>query len=265
MKKGNMTIEFTVGLPASGKSTWAISQKDNNTKIIDVDKMRKNGIVDFNDEFCSIRYYRNISRIIVDGLFLDLSSVVSFVEEHLSDFDYDKIILHCWKEDRKQCLINDEGRRNVSSADTINFAEYHMPTTEDVKKAFGEKGSYQIHYVYIMSDFDHFLRSNNLKYVTKDNILYSDSWAISGYTEGYDHNQRYPITPSEPIENFEEFDSLLEKICPEISFLVYKKLMKECVSMVEHEENDYYSRITYVRWECDLKKLYELLKEMEKI
>ena len=62
--------------------------------------------------------------------------------------------------------------------------------------------------------------------------------------------------------NFDEFDELIEKICPTITFLQYKKLYKNCVRMEERDNSDYYSSTREAYWRCDLKELWNMLDEM---
>ena len=58
----------------------------------------------------------------------------------------------------------------------------------------------------------------------------------------------------------------LEKVAPNITFLQYKKIRNHCVDQIEWHVHDYYSSgTTDACWRCDMKELYNLLKEMNYI
>ena len=57
---------------------------------------------------------------------------------------------------------------------------------------------------------------------------------------------------------------MLSELCPDISFLKYKKLFAECVEICEQPERDYYGGcVTYAYYQCNVERLIELLLEME--
>lgn len=55
---------------------------------------------------------------------------------------------------------------------------------------------------------------------------------------------------------------MMAALCPNISFLNYKKVRKECCGVEEYNDNDYYSSYTKNRWICDLDKLTSIIDEM---
>lgn len=78
-------------------------------------------------------------------------------------------------------------------------------------------------------------------------------------TDGED--RRYLIEGNPP-EELTSLDSVLEKICPSITFLVYKKLTNAVVKHGSYTENDYYGNETSYRYRyVDLKTLYEYMTE----
>jgi GTPase SAR1 family protein len=93
-----------------------------------------------------------------------------------------------------------------------------------------------------------------------DNILRGESWTIGGEEWSYT-GEKWAVGGKEP-EEFEIFDKLIGAICPNISFLNYKKIRKECCDIEEYHENDYYSSYTKNRWICDLDKLTSIIDEM---
>lgn len=96
---------------------------------------------------------------------------------------------------------------------------------------------------------------NNNRYI------YSSSWHGAG--EGYSYTgETYPISAEQPVE-FEEFYNLLESINPNMSFLLFKKIERECVSIEETYCRDYYTSAMEYRYKLDLSLMYDLIKEWE--
>lgn len=89
-------------------------------------------------------------------------------------------------------------------------------------------------------------------------------WSLGGEGGNY-LGKRWSIS-SEEQKEFVELDDFLIKVVPDISFLQYKRIFNHCVDKVEWHEYDYYSSGTdETCWRCDMKKLYEMLKEMNLI
>lgn len=110
-----------------------------------------------------------------------------------------------------------------------------------------------------IANYDMFCDVNNI--VNKEQLL-SDSWSLGG-TFGNCWNDKLGTLSPESPKPFKEFDELLERICPNLTFLQYKKLERECTEIAEYEERDYYGGIEYRSYhKCDLRKLYNLLDEM---
>lgn len=93
-----------------------------------------------------------------------------------------------------------------------------------------------------------------------DNILRGESWTIGGKEWSYTGDE-WAVGGQEP-EEFNTFDKIMESICPNISFLNYKKIRKECCDIEEYHESDYYSSYTKNRWICNLDKLTSIIDEM---
>ena len=88
----------------------------------------------------------------------------------------------------------------------------------------------------------------------------SEEWRTGGTLCSYD-GWESEIEPEKQPQSFTEFDDLLEKYCPGISFLTYKKLYNECVTIEDGYENDYYGGTQYYSvYCCNLELLYEMLK-----
>lgn len=74
-----------------------------------------------------------------------------------------------------------------------------------------------------------------------------------------------PEGAREAIKGFDkDFDAIIAKICPNITFLQYKDIYNSVVKTFERTENEYYGNSTdYLCVYCEVKELYNKLKEME--
>lgn len=105
--------------------------------------------------------------------------------------------------------------------------------------------------------------ANTLGCIVENNILRGESWIIGGKEWSYT-GKEWAVGGQEP-EEFDTFDKIMEAICPNISFLNYKKVRKECCEIEEFYEHDYYSSYEKNRWICDLDKLVSILDELKLI
>lgn len=235
-------------------------------------------------------YYENCD-ICFDGLITTLSRIKELMNIFIdymakySHLNYKiKFIIHRWNEDRETCIFNDikrvnDGVRKDTSKLSISnipfddfdfndFSEYIdneyisdiVIKRHEVKKTT----TYDtIFYPLISKDRSHsyggYYRNEDKPCKTK--YMYSEDWSGGG-TWGNCWGEEGSISADEP-NNFDELDNLLQKICPNITYLQYKKIEKECVDIEESYEHDYYGGTEQRnRWRCDMEKLYQLLKEM---
>ncbi len=90
-------------------------------------------------------------------------------------------------------------------------------------------------------------------------------WTIGGVAGGScwdtgDEDRHYPIS-GVPEPEFEELDKLLEALVPDITFLQYKRLCKDCIERGESRSNDYYGNHTdYAYKLVRLGVLYKYMK-----
>ena len=105
--------------------------------------------------------------------------------------------------------------------------------------------------------------ANTLDCIVENNILRGESWIIGGKEWSYTGDE-WGVGGQEP-EEFDTFDKIMNAICPNISFLNYKKVRKECCKIEEYYEHDYYSSYEKNRWICDLDKLVSILDELKLI
>lgn len=277
-----MKYIITVGLPGSGKSTWAKNYRLSNveksykrnkyrTQIIDCDLYFKQ----YKRTFDSLEEYiyseidniykPNINEIIIDGLFTTNDDVIRILNNIFELLNIGDEILICqWYEDREQCIKNDLYRRDIDSNVTINNIKYE---DIDIEKIRNNVGGIEVEKQYI----EVYRKPNYLIFADKYKINYdsegkftSDTWSGGG-TWGNCWGDSGSISPSEP-EDFDEFDELLENVCPNISFLQYKKIKSDCVELDYYNDYDYYggseTRNFYV---CDVENLYNTLVDLNLI
>ena len=282
-------IDVMCGLPASGKTTHVKKQmkEDEDSRyglhpiwksiILNLDEHNDSDLETIvRNEFYSkkdfmfkrLSPYDNVKiRIMVDGLILNfddfkkvIDTCTSFINENEPSDGY-KInhTVHIWNEDRDTCINNDRirvmnGERETHSETTIRHLEYKL------NKDLFKKEGYKVveHEVYKTTTYDITIKqfSNN------DDKLESDYWSLGGnYGTCWD-SQLHTIHPSSQPTSFQEFDNMLGEICPNMTFLQYKKAYNESVSISEWTENDYYGGAeSFARYVCDLRKLYECLVE----
>lgn len=262
MKNKTNKILILMGLPASGKTSWT-----NNTYLeydgslhLDVDEIsNKTNNLDFGD---ILKNYCEIYEIIIlDGLFLMTNDIIKVISQIASKITIENITfeIHCWSENREQCLINDKQRRNIDSSITIKNAVIEYPDIKKIKQIFNNlKIQVKEHEVYNKPDWEVFAEENNI--ILNDESFYSDSWCLGGSWRNCwgDSGQ----VNSEPQPEFVELDSLLTKLCPNISFLQYKNIYNRCASIDEYGDSDYYGGSTsHARFVCHFPTLYRVLIE----
>ena len=93
----------------------------------------------------------------------------------------------------------------------------------------------------------------------------SISWTTGGECGGScwdtgEHKHR-PLT-AEPEPEFEDLDKILEAVCPNMSFLQYKRICSQCIEFDTDTRNEYYGNYTCIGIKrILLPKLFEVLKE----
>ena len=264
----SINLRFLMGLPGSGKTMFAkkLSEQSYNKRIIDLDYIfkysksqedkEKKIISAFKQE---LRFY--CAEIILDGLILTKEEVKYFYDLACKVACVTRVIIDFWNPDKEQCIINDSNRgRNQSAKETILKTNFDVLTEQDFVKLFNRKVSisYFLHEVYRVPDYEKFFASQGISMNGK--YMESSDWSLGGTSWGWDGSSRTIDPEPQPI-NFEEFDDLLFEICPNISFLFYKKLYNKTVDIYDYRDNDYYSETVNARYRCDLEKLYELLKK----
>ena len=296
-----INIEILVGLPGSGKThyaeekhneylsnypcsqyTKALGKRQVYPVILDFDKYKGKypDLVSIlgNYTYDEVFTFHQESLVICDGLFLTNEAQEKLVKEWVDLFNEEggknksnklNIKFVYFKENREGCLSNDSYREKERKADiTIKHSPFEKPNIETIKEKFNQGNiNFEIEEkeVYVMTKYEGTFKPLRNEYWSKrlgKDILASERWSTGGNVcdcWGGD----YPVGPDKAPESFEEFDKLLEKYCPNVTFLKYKNIYSSCVTIEEDHEDDYYGgREYYNTYCCDLKKLYEMLTEL---
>ena len=264
---------ITMGLPGSGKTSWCKKEKEKHIdcQYIDVDYYIKNSMYSGSEKerlekmlLDKLDYRNNV--IILDGLFTiedDIKFIIdNLQQDKIRQFD---IEIHFWEENRKACLWNDRYRRDQTSTFSINNLKLEEPNVKVLDEYLTSKEiSSDIrlvrHLVQYKSNLQMFI--DKYKIPAVDGNLVSDTWTLGGESWNY-AGKRSKLDPEVSLESFEEFDELLLQINPSISFIQYKKIYKEAVSIEEKDIRDYYCSGREAYYCCDLKSLLNILEKME--
>lgn len=281
--KPNVTMEFLVGLPGSGKTTFSKEfehKQKGKAKRIDFDttfKLREWNKASVSEKHRIIRNtveseirYRVPDTLVMDGLFLTHKDIVETVIALRPMFSHINLVIHQWNEDRETCVKNDGGRREEDSTNTIMHAKFEQISPARLEAMFQSNNCENVgvatikhHTVQLKPSWERYFRGKT--YVWEDGKMRSEKWCTGG-TYGSCWSDKLSPVSGEQQPDFEKLDELLSEICPNITFLQYKKIMRECVDIEESYESDYYGGgCNYSRYVCDMEKLYVCLENMGSI
>jgi hypothetical protein len=255
-----------MGLPSSGKTTFAKELESSNNKLIrhidfdDLLKRYKKEAVNWL-AYLSVQFGKwGTNTFIIDGLIHTNEQLTLVINEVVKNKELTEIELHYWEENRVQCLINDINRRDISSAFSIKTLTLDVPNLDELKLLF-ENTTMKLHKVAVKPDWLVFSDKYNLGCTINQPYLKSDSWSTGGSSGNCWNDEITYYDGDEPLANFEAFDNLITSIDPTISFLTYKKLYAISCSMGEIHEDDYYggSGSHYTYYQCNIEVLYNEL------
>lgn len=258
-----MKVLVMMGLPASGKTTFSQLYCNEKSKRInhisfDVLLARSKSIENVVADNVSSRY----DEIIVDGLFLSNESVFNVLNRIENHCKLENIEIHYWYPNIEYCLWNDKYRRDVHSEITIKNAILEKPNLEVLNK-LSAKPKIEIiyHNVERKPEWIVFADKYNL-HLDEYGKMRSDSWCLGG-TWGSYTGRGGVVSPEPQPDSFTKLDTLLEEVCPTITFLKYKKLYSNCIDTETYGDGDYYGgRTEHAYFVCDVKQLYEGLLEI---
>jgi hypothetical protein len=206
--------------------------------------------------------------MILDGLFITQDDVEWVISVYLNNpkftdkYTVEKIVVDVWMVDKEACLWNDRARRDVrpvSSELSIRIMEPERIDIKAIENKFGVKTKLELHSVIRAPEYKVMIAENSLTNI-EEKYMDSQTWCLGG--KAYSWRGEESVLYAEDPLNFDEFDELLERICPNLTFLQYKKLYAKCVSKEMRSSRDYYTDAREGYWRCDLEKLYEMLDEM---
>ena len=297
-------FHILMGLPGSGKTYWAEHNyptsnfcNHNGRMIVKLDdyKDEKNCVrMALNEEFKTYMECCHVKKVdvCVDGPLTTYNHLEKVIDEILSYIknncqweqngfgDYElSFIIHQWDENREYCLYNDYCRnREIKATNSIKNFEYTIITDNHLKELKKHIEDLRVN-VKTIKKVEHMVKKTTTyeqmfepacdNYHGHGNdpsgiYMYSEEWSLGGEWGNCwgDHGN---IGGEQPKE-FIELDDFLEKVAPNITFLQYKKIKHHCVEIIDWHIPDYYSSGTdEACWRCDMKKLYEMLKEMNYI
>lgn len=248
------SITILWGLPASGKSTyanqfipkhWSDRQK---IHVVRADAFRKpRSLIDLIVGECDAA-----PTVIVDSLVTTNEQADNLMSAIQKKHDCTFKIVY-WNENRDACLWNDRGRREVKSEISIKNMPLEKPSNELIKKFNATLTVMEVE------------RKPNWMVWANENGIYEKNlksmrWSLGGNAGNCWNDNMYTISADPQPASFTEFDQLLEKICPQIGFMTYKRISAECTKIETHGESDYYGgSVQYAHFECDMELLYQKL------
>lgn len=265
------------GLPGSGKTTYAQELAPNHNQryrssdavIVDGDRYRSyKGDAFINTIAGEIRDYANrvsTKCVILDCLLTTNADAIKLLlaikeamnanhpyrSPHNINFNGLTIKVVWWKKDIASCLHNDRGRRQKDSTITIMNMPFEEPSENFLKDFVNDVVCKEV------------VRKPDWKVWSEENgcghshLMKSDEWSLGGSC-GCIGGGTYPVSAEPQPISFKEFDDVLERICPTITFMQYKKLYADCVRTETRGDSDYYGGSTeHACFVCDLEILYK--------
>lgn len=270
-------VIFMYGLPASGKSTHANELVKRYNKrcrlavLVSLDsylaiKSEMNVIESLKNSIDNFTFDKQERVFIIDGLFTtnqELIDAINIVSERVPEKREYSFEVCYWIEDREACLWNDDGRRRLNSRNTIKNHKYEVPNFELLKKETGFNVSFQRKRVVRKPEVKKLADDFNVCYFDSiSGTLKSDYWCEGG-TSVDCYDEVTILYAQEPVI-FTDFDKIVKGYFPEISYDEYQRIRNACVVKTIGENRDYYGGVELIAcYECDLKKLLEMIKEKQ--
>lgn len=266
-------IIIAYGLPGSGKSYYGNKlEEDRKAFHIEMD-----GYIDRNGEYPSVRttlmpsHFSYFKDIYIDSLITTndtLEQVIydAFLAARDNGIRCPSFEILEFEGTRQTCMENAKRRndgRDVSvTIENIPLEQVDKKRIEAYVKGLGKDNIvvFMKRKVFDNSVWDIYFQPELDSYNGDgERYIYSESWSQGG-SWGDCWGNEGTIHAEEPPKVFKEFDELLEKICPDITFLQYKSISAECMDTEEWDEADYYGGVEYrARYRVDLKKLHDEL------
>ena len=257
------TLIVLWGLPGSGKTTYAEEKYPNDryfggvlpVHVLDCDNWGRG--TKFDNIVENAVYNLRTRSVLLDGLFTTNEVVERLLTAIMKEIKAFNIEIIFWEENREACLWNDRGRRKKNSKITIENLPFEVPSNQ-LLKSFNIKMTRM--YVERKPYFKVWAAEKGL-YSEKDKLC-SSSWCLGGTSRNC-YGEEHEVSGSAQDISFTELDTFLEEHYPNVTFMQYKKILRDCVESKETGNSDYYGGyVKYAHYECDLESLYKLLSEM---
>lgn len=268
--RNKLVLVCTWGLPGSGKTTFAntlnIGGYRSKTYVVSYDNLPSY----YNDNDKPNAFIRRIGdymtngfeKIVADSLITTNEQFINFINQ-VKNLEYVKTLeIQYWKPDVEACLWNDKYRRSTNSEITIKNAVIEEPNIELIKAGCPKLKNIEItvvkNNVIRKQKWKMFADKHNIRHT--DGIVKSDSWSLGGTYGNCWNDSKSQVSGEPQPASFSEFDNILESVCPNITFLQYKKLYNACVSTDTRGESDYYGgHVEYGFYKFNVKYLYDEL------
>lgn len=264
-----------MGLPGSGKTTFVHDHKKEKDIVISLDdswysfKDTDNIFKHASTRASEYLVYYNVW---IDGLILTKSDIIDIIKNLtkklpsiLHEGGSDLVIhIHQFELNREACKNNDlkrtlEHARYIKSGITIDNANYEILKASDIDELEKSIPHIKIEYELLsVKKFDIYNLYFNQPLSDNPDILTSEEWSLGG-TWGNYKGDTGDVSPDKQPD-FDKLDEILTTVCPNISFLQYKYIMKHFVKIVERCESDYYGgSVDYAHYEANMKEIYNFL------
>lgn len=277
-----MKVVIAYGLPGSGKTYYGRQLEETHEGIhLELDRPSESGgpariSEALTPEIFSTAVFRGC--LYVDSLVTTNRSLLAAVRETWeallgNGFSENETLIFeilAFQGTRGQCIRNvgrrNDGRNVDVSAGGMPYEAIDARRLENAVQKLGRGKSCRITERKVWADDtwdNHFqpLLDRSGRHTDGKSLIYSEDWSLGG-TWGDCWGNSGKIDADDEPKDFKEFDSLLEDVCPGITFLQYKSIFENCVDKEQWDVSDYYGGYERrCRFRADISRLYTELKK----